>query len=177
MQERLQQKQVLGTWLEESFASGKPRSISEAIRYCSLHIDGFTDKKIRSQRAWVSRAIRSLDLDEFVARSKPVVHVRKPKTMDEIEKEVSEILVQMRDAPTTDMSTPSPREHSVVSGGWCQPLLLSPSVPQALHEWTPPPPQEFHARPPPSFLAVGIPSTDRQYFSPYARSLDDAARW
>ncbi|RHZ01625.1 hypothetical protein DYB37_005910 [Aphanomyces astaci] len=122
MLERVHQKQihkhVLGTWLEESYASGKPRSINDAIRYCSLHIDGFTDKKIRSQRAWVSRAIRSLDLDEYISRSKPATSgaAKKPKmvmlspsptSLEDIEREVSEILAQMHDEAFLSSSTDS----------------------------------------------------------------------
>ncbi|KAG9409273.1 hypothetical protein AC1031_019524 [Aphanomyces cochlioides] len=159
MQERTQQKQVLGTWLEQSFASGQPRSISDAIHYCSLHIDGFTDKKLRSQRAWVSRAIRSLDLDDCIMRSKPAM--KKPKTLEDDEREVSEILIQMRETPIQ----PPPQ-------AWCPPLL-----PQSMHHHDGPMswsrvekhPMPYYPRPQP------VPATERQHL--YARYMDDVHGW
>ncbi|ETV95178.1 hypothetical protein H310_11440 [Aphanomyces invadans] len=181
-------KHVLGTWLEESFASGKPRSINDAIRYCSLHIDGFTDKKIRSQRAWVSRAIRSLDLDEYISRSKPtsskkpkivLMSPSSPSTLQDVEREVSEILVQMQDDSSFAQSA---------SGNWCHP-------PPPMH-FTPIPPHyedsnatSWGTRPPlpplysPHHTAPSSTMSDRQHFNPFAqRRLTDGdyeppSRW
>ncbi|ETV73158.1 hypothetical protein H257_11976 [Aphanomyces astaci] len=190
MLERVHQKQihkhVLGTWLEESYASGKPRSINDAIRYCSLHIDGFTDKKIRSQRAWVSRAIRSLDLDEYISRSKPATSgaAKKPKmvllspsptSLEDIEREVSEILAQMHDEAMLSSSTDS----------WCQPSLL-PTSPQYVDStgtatWPRPPLPPLYSPPRTASSALST-NSERHHFNPYyARNIregdDPTSRW
>ncbi|EQC41548.1 hypothetical protein SDRG_01510 [Saprolegnia diclina VS20] len=101
------QKLVLGAWIEDSFARGHLRSVSESIVFCSEHIRGFSEKKPRSQRAWVLRAIRALDLEEFVKLNKPF---KRPPVAD-LEREVSEILVKMHDG----------QESLPVS--WCSPFV------------------------------------------------------
>ncbi|OQR91596.1 hypothetical protein THRCLA_22447 [Thraustotheca clavata] len=90
-QSRTQHKHALGAWIKESYADGLIRSIADAIVYCCDHFPGFNLKKPRSQRAWVVRTIRSLEIEELVKLNKPL----KRQSMVELEREVSEILIHM----------------------------------------------------------------------------------